>query len=158
MSMPWARLWAFVALFATLQFGYSSIGSGRLERFVIEQVTVGGAAMWLNWIDPGSGVVAQGARLAAPGGGLHVRAGCEGTDVALLVANLAWRQRLLGLAVGMLLVCVLNQLRVLALFHTYRQHRHVFELLHGTLLPLAMVLVAAAFYLFWVSRAEPVRQ
>jgi exosortase/archaeosortase family protein len=164
MSPPWARLWAFVALFAILQTAYISIGSGRIERFVIEQVTVGGTALLLNWFDPDSAVVAQGARLSAPGGGLYVRAGCEGTDVALLlssallVANLPWRQRLLGVAAGLLLVFVLNQLRMLALFHAYRHHRHAFELLHGTLLPLAMVLVAGAFYLVWVGRAAPLRR
>lgn len=164
MNMPWSRLGAFVVLFAILQMAYTSLGSGQLERFVIEQVTVGGTALLLNWLDPASGVVAEGARLAAPGGGLHVRAGCEGTDVALLlgsallVANLPWRERLLGLAAGLLLVVVLNQLRMLALFHAYRHHRHAFDLLHGTLLPLAMVLVAGAFYLVWVSRAAPLRR
>lgn len=164
MSMPWARLGAFAAIFAALQFAYVSLGSGRLERFVIEKVTVGGAAWVLNRLDPGAGVVAQGARLVAPGGGLHVLAGCEGMDVALLlgsallVASLPWRQRLLGLLAGLLLVLVLNQLRMLALFHAYRHHRQAFELLHGTLLPLAMVLVAAAFYLWWVGRAAPVHR
>ena len=164
MSLPWARLWAFVALFALLQTAYISIGSGRIERFVVEQLTVGSSALLLNWLDPGSAVVAQGARLSAPGGGLHVRAGCEGTDVALLlssallVANLPWRQRLLGVAAGLLLVFVLNQVRMLALFQAYRHHRQFFELLHGTLLPLVMVLAAAAFYLFWVGRSAPLRR
>jgi exosortase family protein XrtM len=164
MNLPWARLAAFVAIFAVLQYAYLSIGSGMVERFVIEQVTVGGAARVLNWLDPAAGVVAQGARLSAPGGGLHVLAGCEGADVALLlgsallVSTLPWRQRLLGLFTGLLLVLVLNQLRMLALFHAYRHHRQAFELLHGTLLPLAMVLVTAAFYLYWVGRAAPGRR
>jgi exosortase/archaeosortase family protein len=64
----------------------------------------------------------------------------------------------MGVAAGLLLVFVLNQLRMLALFQAYRHHRQAFELLHGTLLPLAMVLVAVAFYLFWVGRAVPLRR
>jgi exosortase family protein XrtM len=161
MNLPWSRLLLFLAVFAMLHLGYTWAFGGTLERFVIEQLTVRNAAMLLNWLDPQLGVAAQGARLTAPGGGLQILGGCEGTDVALLlcsallVAHLPWRQRLLGLALGLALVFVLNQLRVLALFHAFRRDRQAFELLHGSVLPLLMVIAAATFYLYWMGRSAP---
>jgi exosortase/archaeosortase family protein len=158
MIPPWKGVMLFLALFAGLQFAYTSAWQGKLERFVIEELTVRPVAALLNAMDPHLGVQAHGSRLAAPGGGLNVLGGCEGTDVALLLcsafmaARIGWRARCLGLVIGLLWVFALNQARIIALFHAYRWHPPAFEILHGSLLPLGMVLLAAAFFLRWTAR------
>jgi exosortase/archaeosortase family protein len=160
MTVPWKRWLLFLALFAGLQLAYTSAWQGRIERFVIEQLTVRPSAALLDALHPGLPVSADGPRIVAPGGGLNVLGGCEGTDVALLlgsallVAPIGWRDRCLGLVLGLAGVFALNQLRIVVLFLAHRGQLPGFELLHGTLLPLGMVLLAAVFFLFWTGRRE----
>ncbi len=152
------RIVAFAALFALLLAGYESARDSALERFVVDDLTVGTAARLIGAFDPSVGVRAEGPRLAAPGGGLVVLAGCEGVDVLLLltaamaVAAIPWRARLVGLAAGALLTFVLNQVRVVGLFYAFRTDRELFSMLHGVVTPLAMAVLAGAFFVMWHAR------
>jgi exosortase/archaeosortase family protein len=152
------RVAAFLALFVVLAGAYRALGGSALERWVIEVWTVQPAAALLGWIDPAAGVQAAGPRLAAPGGGLNVLRGCEGTDVLLLLAAamiaapLPWRWRAAGLVAGIAVVFVLNQARLVTLFYAHRADAGWFDLAHGLLLPLAMVAGAGLFYLAWLRR------
>ncbi len=157
MSAKW-RVAAFVALFLVLQWSYSSMAGTWLERFVIDRLTVVPAATILGLVDPALHVTASGSRLAAPGGGLNVLNGCEGTDIAFLVfsamavAPLSPVSRLAGMLAGLVLVFVLNQARILTLFYAFRKMPASFDLLHGFAAPLALVVACSAFFLFWLAR------
>jgi exosortase family protein XrtM len=148
----------FVALFVALQWSYASMGGTWLERFVIDGLTVIPAAAILGLVDPALPVTASGSRLAAPGGGLNVLNGCEGTDIAFLVvsavavAPLSLAARLAGMMAGLVLVFVLNQARILALFYAFRKVPGAFDLLHGFVAPVALVVACSAFFLWWLSR------
>jgi exosortase/archaeosortase family protein len=152
------RLVLFIACFALLQYGYGRAEGSALERVVIEELNVRPAAWLLNLFVPEIGAKAVGPSLLAPGGGINVRNGCEGIEVvfmlaaALLAAPLGWRARALGLLWGALLVGLLNQARVIALFVAYRENRLWFEWLHGVVTPLALVLAAGGFFLWWLAR------
>jgi exosortase family protein XrtM len=159
MPQGWAwRVAFFLALFLALQAGYGSQRGGAVERAVIDLATVSTAAAIVNTLSPEIGVRAVGPRLAAEGGGLNILNGCEGTDVlfllvaAMLVAPIAWRRRALGMLVGVPLVFVLNQVRVLVLFYAFRSDRELFELLHGAVAPLVLVLVVGTFFMLWLGR------
>ncbi|MBL8382716.1 MAG: archaeosortase/exosortase family protein [Burkholderiales bacterium] len=160
---PLRRVGAFLLLFTVLQALYGAAAGTWVERLVIDEATVKVAAALIRLADPGVGVVASGPSLKAPGGGLNVRNGCEGIDVAfllasaMLVAPLAWRARLAGLAAALALTYVLNQGRVLALFYAYRLDRAWFDALHGYVGPLVLIAVAGAFFAFWVRRFGAVR-
>ena len=151
------RLAVFAAGFALMQHLYARAAGGALETFIVHHLTVGTAAAILDWADPALGVTARGSRLTAPGGGINVLNGCEGTDVAFLllsaflVAPIAWRRRFLGVAVGLALLFVLNQIRVIALFHTVRSAREWFDVLHGTVAPLVLVAATGAFFALWIG-------
>ncbi len=142
----------FALVFASLQFAYDRAGD-PVERVVI--------AWLIRATTPTVEVDAVGPRLVAPGGGLNVLKGCEGTDVllllfsAMLVAPLPWRYRALGVVTGALLVLALNQLRVVALFHTYREQRSLFDALHGTVAPLLLVACTVAFFAVWLRIFRP---
>lgn len=152
------RVAAFLALFAALQWGYSAQRGGALERLVIDVATVQSAATLIGWLTPEIGAHADGTRIKAQGGGLNVLNGCEGTDVAflltaaMLAAPIGWRARLLGLLAGLPLVFVLNQVRVLTLFYTYRGSRDWFDLLHGAIAPLVLVVAVGGFFTYWLGR------
>lgn len=151
------RLAIFAACFALMQHLYASAAGTTLETFIVNHLTVGTAAAILDWADPTLGVTARGSRLTAPGGGINVLNGCEGTDVAFLllsaflVAPVPWRRRLSGVAVGLALLFVLNQVRVIALFHTVRSAREWFDVLHGTVAPLVLVAATGAFFALWIG-------
>jgi exosortase/archaeosortase family protein len=157
-----ARLLAFACLFVVAQALYGAAAGGAFERLVIHDLTVRPAAWLIGVLDPAAGVRAEGASLKAPGGGLNVLNGCEGTDVAfllasaMLVAPLAWAWRLAGVAVALALTFALNQARVLALFYALRADRAWFDALHGFVGPLLLVGAAAAFFAAWLRAFAPV--
>lgn len=155
------RIAIFAALFVALQWGYGRAGGSALERLVIEDLTVRPAVATLGVLWPELGARAAGSRIVSPSASINVLNGCEGTDIAFLlmagmvVAPLAWRWRLLGLLAGLPLVFVLNQLRVLALFHALRVDPAWFDRLHSIVAPLLLVLAVGLFFMFWLERFAP---
>ncbi len=151
----------FLGTFMLLQWAWSEARGTWIERLVIDQMTVKTAAWLIDTLDPAIGVQAAGSRLKAAGGGINILNGCEGTEVAfllacaMLVAPMVWRARLLGLAVGCLLVFVLNQGRVLVLFYAFRADRALFDALHGVIAPLLLILAASVFFLVWLNYYGP---
>lgn len=152
------RIAVFALVFLLLQTGYGAARGSWLERAVIDTATVRTAAALIGGYAPQIGARAEGPRLVAPGGSINVLNGCEGTDIlfllcaAMLAAPIAWRHRLLGLALGVPLVFVLNQARLLALFHAFRTDPEWFAWLHGSVGPLILVLAVGLFFAAWVRR------
>lgn len=153
------RLLAFAA--AYLVWHLALVANERFVTWYIEDVTVPVAAVVARVYLVDAGVRAQGPRIVAEGGGLHVREGCEGLDVlglwvaAMLVAGLGRRGRLLGLTIGTLIVFGLNQLRLLHLLWLYREQRSWFADAHGLWWPLVLVAAVLGLFLLWQRRYEP---
>ncbi|MDD4882148.1 MAG: exosortase/archaeosortase family protein [Gallionellaceae bacterium] len=151
----------FVVAFLALHYAWEASRGTALERFVIHDLTVQPAAWIIDTLWPGSGVRPQGHRLVAPAGRLNILNGCEGLETLfLLLAAFAaypfpWRARLPGMAMGVGLVYVLNQTRIVLLWQTFTHDKTLFGILHGTVLPLAMVAGCLAFFLVFLSRHEP---
>ena len=147
----------FLGAFALLQWGWNEARGTWIEQLVIDQMTVKTAVALINAVDPAIEVQAVGSRLKATGGGINILNGCEGIEVvfllasAMLVAPIAWRARLLGLGVGSIVVFLLNQGRVIALFYAFRGNRALFDTLHGVIAPLLLILAAGAFFIAWLS-------
>jgi len=150
----------FLATFLSLQYAWESSRETTVERIVIHDLTVRPAAWMIDTLWPGSDVQAQGHRLVAPAGRLNILNGCEGLETLflLLAAFVAypftWRARLLGMALGIGLVFVLNQARIIALWHVFLHDKSLFGLLHGTVLPLTLVAACLAFFLAFLSRHD----
>ncbi|TDP78735.1 exosortase family protein XrtM [Aquabacterium commune] len=148
----------FLAIFAALQGWYSTAARGTwIERLVIDQITVKSAATLIQYFDPDTGVLPIGSRLQAPGGGINIINGCEGIDVlflmvaAMLVAPISIKARLVGIALGALVVLALNQVRVIGLFYAYRINRDLFDMLHGVVAPLLLIVAVAGCFLLWLN-------
>ena len=151
----WLTLAIFVGVFALLQWAWGEARESWVERLVIHQATVKPAAALVQWITPEANARAVAASIQAPGGGLNILNGCEGTEVMFLLiaafaaVRLGWRQKLTGLALGLVLIFALNQARILALFYAYRNERSLFDLLHTSVLP-AVLIGAVALYFYAV--------
>lgn len=151
----WLTLAIFLGVFAILQWAWGESRETWVERLVIHEATVKPAAAMVQLITPEANAKPVAASIKAPGGGLNILNGCEGTEVMfLLVAafaavRLGWRHKLTGLALGLVLVFALNQARILALFYAFRNERSLFDLLHTTVLP-AVLIAAVALYFYAV--------
>lgn len=152
-----ARIALFVGLYAVLQFGWNNARGSWLERVVIDELTVRPAAWLINQITPEIMVQAVGTRLKAAGGGINILNGCEGLDIvflltaAMLVAQLTMKWRLLGIGIGSIAILSCNQARILAMFYVNRSDKALFELLHGIVAPIALILLATGFFMFWLE-------
>jgi len=153
------RIAIFLGAFAMLQLSWQALHGGRVERAVIDDFTVRPAAYLANLITPSVTVRAEDSSLRAPGGGLNILNGCEGVEVLFLllaaftVAPLPWRSRVLGMLYGAAVVFVINQARVLALFYAYRADHLLFDRLHATITPIAVVILIGLYFYAWLSRA-----
>ncbi|MBI3774205.1 MAG: archaeosortase/exosortase family protein [Gammaproteobacteria bacterium] len=157
-----SRLLIFVALFIAVFFGCEALymqsrGTG-FERVFIDILTVKPSAALINWFSPNEGVSAQGPRLMSPFARLSVLNGCEGTEAMfLLIAAITafaapWRHKLIGALLGIGLVYAFNQIRIVVLYYSFRTDKAVFELIHGTVGPTVIVLVACAFFFWWLKQ------
>lgn len=160
-SKQWllVRAALFLLAFTVLQAGWELSRGTALEQFVIHDATVRPAVALIRWISPQIDARAVGFSIKAPGGGLNIQNGCEGTEAlflllaAFLAAPLALRTRLVGLSTGFLLAHAFNLARIVALFYAWRTSPARFDLLHGSVLPIAMVLLVSGYFYVFLSRS-----
>jgi exosortase/archaeosortase family protein len=158
---PLRLLLIFLAVFFALQYAWEMSRGSPIERAVIDHATVAPAAWLIDTLWPEQAATAQGHRIVSPRGRLNVLNGCEGLETlfllsaAFLAYPFAWRSRLAGLALGLALVYLLNQARILLLWQAFLHDRALFGILHGTVLPLTMIAACLAFFLLFLARHEP---
>lgn len=151
----WLSLVIFLGVFAVMQWAWGEARGTWVERLVIHEATVKPAAAMIQVLTPETHAKPVGASIKAVGGGLNILNGCEGTEVMFLLGaafaavRMGWRRKLMGLALGLVLIFVLNQARIIALFYSFREERSLFDLLHTTVLP-AVLVAAVALYFYAV--------
>lgn len=157
---PLRLLLVFLAVFFSLQWGWEMSRGTVLEQVVIHDLTARPAAWLINQFWPGSGVEAQAHRLVSAQGRLNILNGCEGLETlfllfaAFIAYPFTWRMRLAGMVLGALFVFVINQGRIIALWHAFLADRSLFGLLHGAGLPLLMVACCLLFFLAFLNLGE----
>jgi len=146
-------------LFLVLQRLYVWVRSNH-EVFLNDRLN-GVPSVWLiNQLAPDENVVAADGRLVnGRGGDVNIKKGCEGFEVAILLVSvlavypMAWRRRLLGILLGVLLIYGLNIIRIVSLYYLWSYHPRVFELFHLTVWQAIIILLAWLFFIVWIDRA-----
>ncbi len=157
---PLRLVLVFLAVFFSLQYAWEMSRGSLIERLVIDHATVAPAAWLIDAMWPQQAVRAEGHRLVSPEARLSVVNGCEGLETlfllvaALLAYPFAWHVRLVGLLLGGVLVYTLNQGRVVLLWQVLLHERDWFGLLHGSVLPLAMVGACLLAFLWFIARFD----
>ncbi|MBC7984446.1 MAG: archaeosortase/exosortase family protein [Candidatus Obscuribacterales bacterium] len=147
----------FVAIFSLLQLSWQAMHSTVVEYAVIHHGTVQPAAFLVNLITPDVHARAENFSVRAPGGGINVLNGCEGLEAlflliaACVVAPASSRAKLVGFLIGVPVVFLVNQARILGLFYAYRHDHALFYPLHATVAPIAVILCVAAYFYVWLS-------
>lgn len=111
----------------------------------------------MNRVSTGAGARAEGNALRGPHGGINVINGCEGVEAQFLLWSACvasarrpvrpWRAAVLGSA----LLHAVNVARIAALFLAYRADPGLFDLLHASVMPVVLVLVAALCFIAWTG-------
>lgn len=110
------------------------------------------AALMRPFVDD---VQAVGMLLVSPTFSLHVRPGCDGYQAsAVLLAGIAAlpasrADKLLGAAIGVILLQGLNVLRLVALLWTGIHHRGLFDRMHLEVLPAVFAVTALLLLFAW---------
>lgn len=142
----------FLIAYAIMQWSWISAHGTWVERLVVHDLTVAPAVSAIRSLTPDIAATAKGASIKAPGGGLNILNGCEGTEVvflllaAFLAVRLPWRVALAATLGGLIWIFLLNQARILTLFYAFRADRASFDILHTAVLPAILVALAAAYF------------
>lgn len=96
---------------------------------------------------------------------VSVKKGCDAMEpIALFVAGILafpahWKKKAIGLAVGLLVIFVLNIIRIVALFLTSIYHPDLFGVMHIEVWQVIFILVAIATWFLWLRWAviKPVK-
>ncbi len=151
----------FILLFILMQAGWQMVRDDAIGHFIRGTVTVKPAVMLIHLLTPHIQASALGNQILAPGGGLVIKIGCEGIEAlfiliaGLLSVTMAWRAKLSGMLLGLILIYVVNEVRILMLFYAFRTDKALFQLLHGTNAPLALIAIAGLFYHYWLLNNQP---
>jgi exosortase H (IPTLxxWG-CTERM-specific) len=106
----------------------------------------------------GEPVMCAGTFISSVSFSVDVKNGCNGVEAMLLLvaAVLAFpatpRQRLAGVAAGILAIQAANVFRVVSLFWLGAHHRSVFELFHAAIWQTLLILLSVAIFLVWSAR------
>ena len=142
----------FLLCLLVLEAAWMAARPTQFNRWLIDEATVGTSTALINLLTPKVAASAHESSIVASGGGINVRSGCEGTEVllpliaALLASPISWRMRLFAGLTGTALVFALNQLRLLALFYSFRIDPVLFGRIHGFVGPLLLDLGVLVFF------------
>ncbi|MEQ9619304.1 MAG: exosortase H [Deltaproteobacteria bacterium] len=99
----------------------------------------------------------QGSIIHLPSISLDVEFGCNGLEavmiyaVAVLTFPASWRDRIIGIIAGFLVIQVLNLVRIVALAYAGVYHRDLFDLIHLYVAQGVMIAVALGTFVLYLN-------
>ena len=130
------------------------VNDALVEPFTAGVARASGVALRLA----GEDIVRSGTVLRSPSFAVNIRNGCNGVEamVILLAAIVAypapWRARAIGLALGIVVIQVVNLVRVVALFLTGAYLPRFFDSSHTLVWQSVVILVALLVWVYWAKR------
>jgi exosortase family protein XrtM len=157
---PLLFLIVFPAVYGCLHFLYFALPDSLLRDGVHYYAIVLPAATLLNLLVPHEAVSALHGSLQSAKASLDIVRGCDGAGamfllVAALIASSAdIRHKLLGILYAVVLIYVLNELRVIALYFVVAYRSDWFGPLHNYFVPMLVIAASVLFFLWWTSSAR----
>lgn len=143
------------ALYGLFHLGYHKVPDSVLRESIYPNVIGHAAAATIKIITPDRIVRVKDNRIMSSKAALNIVRGCDGSGVwfMLLAAVLGFGARikhtLLGLALGTLVVYLVNQVRIVGLFYLVEYDRTLFPVVHTYYAPTLIVFIIAGFFLWW---------
>ncbi len=154
----------FFAAMIALMSAYYSLPTLFIENTIVRFFAVIPSGIIVDWLTPGYDVSTEKTRIISSIARINVLKGCEGTEVllilyaAVLSVMRPWKYSVIGVIAGTALVFVLNQVRIVSLFFIAAYHKNFFELVHGFLAPVIIIVITSAFFLLWFKWAQPIQK
>ena len=150
----------FFVTFVALQMGlFAAELTPWAQRYFVEPWTdtLTAVSAWLvTMFDPSVAAAGKVLRSTVSGFAVSIEAGCNGIEatIVLVAAIFAfpapWRERLIGLAAGIVAVQGLNVVRVISLFYLGQWNMQVFEWAHLYVWQALIMLDVLVVWLVWV--------
>jgi exosortase H (IPTLxxWG-CTERM-specific) len=155
----------FLSLFVViLGGGFAFLAWKPINDYVIEPFTAGIAWASGTTLDLlGQHVSMQGTIIRGEKFAVNIRNGCNGVEamIIFLAAVLAfpapWRWRLQGLALGTVVIQLVNLVRVVALYLTGAYLPSLFDSSHTVIWQSIVILCAVLLWLWWAGRLPATR-
>jgi len=153
----------FFLVYGSLSYLYQRAHNTWFESLIIDTVTVKPSAFIINIINPDENVLPIEHRLVSSDVRLSVLNGCEGTEMlfliiaAILAYRSSWKHKAHGLILGIMLVYLANQVRIVSLYFSLNYQREWFAALHGFIGPTIIIAIGCLFYLWWSKWPDQLR-
>ncbi len=153
-----------VKFFAILVAAYLLIAWNPVNDHVIVPFTAGVARVsgaLLQGI--GQPVDVHGTVIRSARFGVNINNGCNGVEAMLiLLASIvafpaSLKARAIGLALGAVVVQLLNAVRIVTLYLLGAYQPRLFDMFHTAVWQILVILSAIAFFLIWSARVAPTR-
>ncbi|MEW6129012.1 MAG: exosortase H [Acidobacteriota bacterium] len=106
----------------------------------------------------GAGATTDGTTIQAQNFSLNIAMGCDGIEAAclflagVLAFPTSWQARMIGLAIGIPLIQVINVLRLIALYYAGMHFPSVVEEIHIYVAQTVVIILSTAILIFWLER------
>lgn len=106
----------------------------------------------------GAGATADGALVSSPRFTINIAMGCDGVEASslflagVLAFPTSWRARLIGLALGIPLIHIINLVRLVGLYYAGVYLPSVVEELHVYVAQTIVILLSTALLIIWLER------
>ena len=106
----------------------------------------------------GAGATAGDAQVASPRFSINIATGCDGVEASslflagVLAFPTPWRARLIGFALGIPAIHVINLVRLVGLYYAGVYLPSVFEELHVYVAQTIVILLSTAILILWLER------
>ena len=115
------------------------------------------SAAVINTITPDRNATVHENKISSRKAVLNIVRGCDGSGVwfmlmaAVLGFGARFKDTIVGLLLGTLVVYFINQVRIIGLFYLVEWKRHLFPVVHTYYAPTLIILLIAGFFLWWTQ-------
>ena len=150
---------AFLGLYAVFHGLYFLVPDKTLSEVVYPHGVGSVSAALINAIEPEARAVAEKNSVKSPRAQLDIVRGCDGSGVLFIVAaaTLAFatsvKRKLVGLLLGIVLVYVINQIRIVGLYFVVANRVEWFPFLHTYVAPTFIIVLVCLYFAWWTKWA-----
>ena len=146
---------AAAVLYGVFHFAYHKIDDDTLRTKIYPNLIGHPAAKVINTMTPDRNVRVRDNTISSNKAVLNIVRGCDGSGVwfmlmaAIIGFGAKFKQLLVGVVLGTLVVYLINQVRIIGLYYLIEWNRMYFPPVHTYYAPTLIIFLIAAFFLWW---------
>jgi exosortase family protein XrtM len=150
---------AFILTFFALQTAHY-YARPYTTPLLVDTLTTRVSSKIINFITPHENTYVREGAITDGKFMVEIRRGCEGIEgmLLLIAAMLAFpaglREKLIGMAGGILFIYVFNLARIAVLYYVVKYSPALFDMMHIYVGQIIIIFVALTYFIFWLSRLE----